>query len=46
MAQRIARAVTFQPAFDTAAAMAGIARFAIVAGSAAALILAGPYFPF
>ena len=46
MAHRIARAVTLQPAFDMAATMAGVARLAIIAGSAAALILAGPYFPF
>jgi len=43
MAQRIARAAT---QVQTADVVTGIARFAIVAGSAAALILAGQFLPF
>ncbi len=46
MAQRIARAALYRPAADMSVVLAAAARFAIVAGSAAALILAGPFLPF
>ncbi|WP_157668215.1 hypothetical protein [Croceicoccus marinus] len=46
MAQRIARAALYRPAADMDGAIAAAARFAIVTGSAAALILAGPFLPF
>lgn len=46
MAQRIARAALYWPTAEMAHLFADAARFAIVAGSAAALILAGPFLPF